>query len=81
MALLAAVTPALATSSSTVFTGGGRGLTADVAIQGAIDDAEVSASSEGLYDCALVGDPQVFEVFDDPIFGHVFYAQVDMACD
>ncbi|NGN66131.1 hypothetical protein G5C51_19815 [Streptomyces sp. A7024] len=79
-ALLAAAAPAMATGS-TVWTGGGRGLTAESAIQGAIDDATVSASGVGQFHCELVGEPQVFETFDDPNFGHIFRAQVTMACE
>jgi hypothetical protein len=67
-------------NASGLWCGGGRGPTAEVAIQSAIDDARNSASSEGLFDCTLVGEPQVFETLNDPNFGHVFRAQVNMAC-
>jgi hypothetical protein len=67
-------------SASGLWCGGGRGPTADIAIQSAIDDARNSASGEGLFTCELVGEPQVFESFNDPNFGHIFRAQVNMAC-
>ena len=67
-------------SASMLWCGGGRGLTAQNAVQRAIDDAEVSASGAGQFNCVLVGDPQVFETFNDPNFGHIFRAQVTMSC-
>ena len=67
-------------SASGLWCGGGRGLTAETAIQRAIEDARTSASGEGLFTCELVGEPQVFETFNDPNFGHIFRAQVNMAC-
>ncbi|MFD9880860.1 hypothetical protein ACFWZT_05305 [Streptomyces alboflavus] len=63
-----------------LFTGGGRGPTAAVAIQSAIGDAEASAGAEQLYTCALVGEPLVFESFNDPNFGHVFRAEATVSC-
>lgn len=72
--------PATADSSAKLFLGAGRGLTADVAIQGAIWDAEASAGAEQLFTCALVGEPTVFESTDDPTFGHVFRAMVELSC-
>jgi hypothetical protein len=71
---------ASAASASGLWCGGGRGPTAEIAIQSAIDDARNSAAGEGLFDCTLVGEPQVFETLNDPNFGHVFRAQVNMAC-
>ncbi|MFI0451824.1 hypothetical protein [Actinomadura sp. 6N118] len=78
-ALLGAAGPALA--SGALYCGAGRGLTRDVAIQSAIDDANVSASADGRFHCVLNGQPEVFEVFDDPNFGHIFRASVTMNCD
>lgn len=75
-----ALTTSAATASS-LYCGAARGLTAEVAIQGAIEDAENSASGDGLFTCTLVGDPQVFETFDDPYFGHLFRASVTMSCN
>lgn len=66
--------------ASSLWCGAGRGLTAENAIQGAIDDATVSASGVGEFTCELVGEPQVFETFNDPYFGHLFRAQVTMSC-
>ena len=40
----------------------------------AIDDAEVSAFGEGLFNCEIVGEPQVW------IDGSKFRASVNMAC-
>jgi hypothetical protein len=73
----------LATSGANaadLWCGGGRGLTAESAIQRAINDAETSASGAGQFTCELVGQPQVFETFNDPNFGHIFRAQVTMSC-
>jgi ApbE superfamily uncharacterized protein (UPF0280 family) len=67
-------------SASMLWCGGGRGLTAENAIQRAMDDAQVSASGAGQFTCELVGEPQVFETFNDPNFGHIFRAQVTMSC-
>ena len=78
-AVVLALTASTAEASG-LWCGAGRGLTAEGAIQGAIDDARTSASGSGLFDCELVGEPEVFETFDDPYFGHVFRAQVNMAC-
>jgi hypothetical protein len=71
---------AAANSSGTIFSGGGRGLSPEVAIRGAIDDATNSGNSVGLYTCTPVGEPQVFERTNDPIFGHLFIAQADVSC-
>jgi hypothetical protein len=71
--------PAMA---SPLFCGAGRGLTAENAVQGAFDDARNSAQSEGFYGaCTLSGEPQIFETFDDPNFGHIFRAQVNVSCE
>lgn len=79
-ALLAVATPATA-GSAALYCGAGRGPTAEVAVQGAIDDAQVSASGDGRFQCELDGEPQVFEVFDDPNYGHIFRASVIMSCE
>jgi hypothetical protein len=63
-----------------VFTGAARGPTPEVAIQGAIWDAENSAASMYLYTCTPVGEPSVFEVFNHPYYGHTFLAQADVSC-
>ena len=67
-------------SAAGFYCGAARGLTAEVAIQGAIDDAQNSASGDGLFNCELIGEPQVFESFNDPYFGHIFRAQVNLDC-
>ena len=69
-----------ADSNGKLFQGGGRGPSAEVAISSAIDDAANSASAEGLYSCTPVGEPEVFETFNDPNFGHVFRAMATVSC-
>ncbi len=77
VALLASVA-----SASPLFCGAGRGLTAEQAIQGAVDDAQVTAQSEGFYGpCTIADEPQIFETFDDPYFGHIFRAQLTVSCE
>jgi hypothetical protein len=69
-------------AASPLFCGAGRGLTAENAVQGAFDDAQNSAQSEGFYGaCTSSGEPQIFETFDDPNFGHIFHAQVNVTCE
>jgi hypothetical protein len=80
MALVALM--ASGAAASPLFCGASRGLTADVAIQGAVDDARNSAQSEGFYGpCTLADDPQIFETFNDPYFGHIFRASVTVTCE
>jgi hypothetical protein len=77
--LMLAAPPAAA---SPLFDGGGRGPTAQVAIQSALEDAQTTAQSVGFYGaCTIVGEPQVFESTNDPNFGHVFRAQVRASCE
>jgi hypothetical protein len=73
------VASAPASSSGMLFDGGSSGPTAEVAIQGAIDDAVVSASAYGLFNCTQVGEAQVFPRPNDP-FGRFFSAQVQVFC-
>jgi hypothetical protein len=73
------VASAPASSSGMLFDGGGFGPTAEVAIQGAIDDAAASASAYGLFNCTQLGEPQVFPRPSDP-FGRFFRAQVTVSC-
>jgi hypothetical protein len=68
-----AVTAASANASA-LFGGCSFGSTPERAIARAIDDAENSASGEGLFDCVIVGEPLVW--WD----GSRFRAAVDMAC-
>jgi hypothetical protein len=77
---LGVASSATADSNGMLFTGGGRGPTAEVAIRRAIYDAEASASAHLLFTCTPVGQPQVFESTNDPNFGHVFRAQVTVSC-
>jgi hypothetical protein len=80
VSLLAAASSARAASDGMLFTGGGRGPSADVAIRRAIYDATISASAYQLYTCTLVGQPQVYESTNDPNFGHVFRAEATVSC-
>ncbi len=74
-----AASPALA---SPLFVGGSRGITPETAIQGAFDDAQITAQSMGYFGaCTVVGEPQIFETFTDPYFGHVFFAEVSLTCE
>ena len=68
-----AVTAASANASG-LFNGCSFGSTPERAIEKAIDDAENSASGEGLFNCQVVGEPLVW--WD----GSRFRAAVDMAC-
>jgi hypothetical protein len=61
-------------NAAALFNGCSFGSTPERAIEKAIDDAEVSASGEGLFNCELVGEPLVW--WD----GLRFRAAVDMAC-
>lgn len=65
---------AASASGSGLFNGCSFGSTPERAIAKAIDDAENSASGEGLFDCVVVGEPLVW--WD----GLRFRAAVDMAC-
>ena len=78
--LFAMVTPAVA-STAGLYCGAGRGATAESAVHAAIEDAENSASGDGLFSCELVGEPEIFEVNDDPYRGDYFRASVNMACE
>jgi hypothetical protein len=80
VSLLGAASSATAASDGMLFTGGGRGPSADVAIRRAIADAATSASAYQLSTCTLVGQPQVFESTNDPNFGHVFRAEATVSC-
>jgi hypothetical protein len=80
MALVLQAAPGAA-AASPLFDGGGRGTTAQLAIGSAFDDAQNTAQSVGFYGaCTMAGEPQVFESFNDPNFGHVFRAQVQVSC-
>ena len=65
---------ATSANAAGLFSGCSFGSTPERAIEKAIDDAEVSASGEGLFNCELVGKPLVW--WD----GLRFRAAVDMAC-
>jgi hypothetical protein len=77
--LLWVASPASASSSVMVFTGGGYGPTADIAIRRAIEDAKTSASAYSLFNCTVVGTPQLFPTPNDP-FGRFFRAMADVSC-
>ena len=65
---------ATSASASGLYNGCSFGSTPERAIAKAIDDAENSASGDGLFDCEVVGEPLVW--WD----GLRFRAAVDMAC-
>jgi hypothetical protein len=65
---------AVSASASGLYNGCSFGPTPERAIEKAIDDAENSASGDGLFTCELVGEPLVWR--DGPRFR----AAVDMAC-
>ncbi len=65
---------ATSANAAGLFNGCSFGSTPERAIAKAIDDAEVSAFGEGLFNCEVVGEPQVW------IDGSKFRASVNMAC-
>jgi hypothetical protein len=65
---------AMSASASPLYNGCSFGSTPERAIAKAIDDAENSASGDGLFTCEVVGEPLVW--WD----GLRFRAAVDMAC-
>lgn len=77
--VLAVSSPAAAQSGGMFFDGAGGGPTEEVAIRGAIEDAEVSASAYQLYTCELVGEPQIFPG-QNPEWGRKYRAQVRVFC-
>jgi hypothetical protein len=77
---LAAASPAMgAQGDGMLFDGASFGPTEEAAIQGAIDDAEASASAYQLYTCELVGEPQIFPG-PNPEWHRNFRAQVTVEC-
>jgi len=68
----------LAAQVPELFDGGGYGPTAEYAVQAAIWDAEATASTYGLYNCTLVGEPSVFP--QPPGSRRAFNAQVTVRC-
>jgi hypothetical protein len=62
-----------------LFDGAAFGPTAEVAIQSAIWDAEVSASAYQLFTCQLVGEPLIFPG-PNPARSRNFSAQVTVEC-
>ena len=68
----------LAAQVPELFDGGGYGPTAEYAVQAAIWDAEATASTYGLFDCQLVGEPAVFA--QAPGSRRAFRAQVTVRC-
>ena len=71
-------TPASAQHVPELFDGAGYGATAETAVRQAIGDAEVTASSYQLYNCELVGEPEVFP--QPPGSLRAFRAHVTMRC-
>ena len=68
----------LAAQAPELFDGGGYGPTAGSAVQAAIWDAETTASTYGLFDCQLVGEPAVLP--QAPGSRRAFRAQVTVRC-
>ncbi len=66
-------------AAAMLWCGGGYGLTPDVAVSSAIDDAEISASSNGQFTCTLVGEPEVF-LTHNQYRGDFYSASVLMSC-
>jgi hypothetical protein len=65
---------AASAGASALYGGCSFGSTPERAIAKAIDDAENSASGDGLFDCEIVGEPLVWRD------GSMFRAAVDMTC-
>jgi hypothetical protein len=78
--VLAALAPTAGAITGAIYCGGGRGPTAEVAIQSAIDDAATSAQGDGLFTCTLVGEPLVAFIQNDPYRGDFYRASVNMSC-
>jgi hypothetical protein len=62
-----------------LFDGAAFGSTIESAIQGAIGDAQVSASAYQLFTCELVGEPRIFPG-PNPEWGRNFRAGVTLSC-
>jgi hypothetical protein len=78
--LLATASPAFAQNDGGMFFDGASfGPTIEVAVQGAIWDAETSASAYQLFTCELVGEPQIFPG-PNPEWQRNFSAQVRVFC-
>jgi hypothetical protein len=67
-------------SAAAIYCGGGRGPTAEVAIQSAIWDAQSSAEGDGLFTCTLADEPKVAFIQNDPLRGDFWRASVNMTC-
>jgi len=83
-ALLAMGAPAMAsTGEPFIWNGNGiSSISAERAIDEAIEDVEIMAAGEGFFECELYDEPQVWEVFDDPNPGsHYWRASVNMTCE
>jgi hypothetical protein len=65
---------AASANAAALYGGCSWGSTPQRAIAKAIDDAENSASGDGLFNCEVVGEPLVWRD------GTIFRAAVDMAC-
>lgn len=82
IALLTMSAPAMAGPDAPfVWNGNGiSSLSADRAVEDAVEDVETMAAGEGFFTCTLHDEPQVWEVFDDPELGHDWRASVNMLC-
>ncbi|MGH3011671.1 MAG: hypothetical protein ACRDMY_07510 [Gaiellaceae bacterium] len=67
-------------SAAAIYCGGGRGPTAEMAIQTAIWDAQSSAEGDGLFTCTLADEPKVAFIQNDAYGGSFWRASVNMSC-
>jgi hypothetical protein len=80
LATFAVLVPTVSVASDALYCGSGRGSTVQKAINKAIDDAENSASGEGLFTCTLVGDPIIENLQGNGYSIPFFRASVNMTC-
>lgn len=67
-------------AASALYGGCATGSTPARAINKAIYDAEISAEGDGLFTCAIVGEPTVWFVPYETYPGGYYRAAVDMTC-
>jgi len=75
----AMTTTAFAQFTPEVFDGAGYGSTAETAVRQAIGDAETTASAYQLYNCQVLGEPEVFE--QPPGSLRAFRAHAQVTCE
>jgi hypothetical protein len=72
--------PTLSAHADVLYGGTGRGATIPKAINKAVDDAEVSASGDGLFTCTIVGEPIIEDLFGNSYQIPFWRASVNMTC-